>query len=114
MGFEGFVIHNTACEKETKLEKWDFIIRRDGSVSTSSVLLDSENIHICLEGDFNRDYDAMDKEQKIQLFTASKIIAELSKRYSISPLYLFPHSETCPGAYFPWNALVIYPAGGYH
>lgn len=114
MVFEGFVIHDTACDKETKPETMDFTIQKDGSVSAAPVLLQSEFIHICLEGNFNRDYEAMSKEQKIQLFAASKIISELSRRYSISPLYLFPHSETCPGAHFPWNELVIYPVGGYH
>lgn len=114
MTLDGFVIHNTACDKGANKEKWDFTIHRDGSISASPVLQDPEFIHICLEGNFNRDYEAMNNEQKIQLFAASKIISELSNRYSISPLFLFPHSETCPGAHFPWNMLVIYPAGGYH
>lgn len=114
MDFEGFVIHNTACSADPKREVWDFTIRTDGSVSVSPVLRHSTHIHICLEGDFNRDYNAMNREQKMQLFAASKIIVDLSRLYSISPLYLFPHSETCPGADFPWNALVIYPVDGYH
>lgn len=114
MEIEGFVIRDTACAKETKQGSVDFTIQKDGSISAAPVLLESEYIHICLEGDFNRDYDAMNKEQKIQLFAASKIISELSRRYSISPLYLFPYSKTCPGEHFPWNVLVIYPAGGYH
>ncbi|UNK20481.1 N-acetylmuramoyl-L-alanine amidase [Paenibacillus sp. N3/727] len=114
MEFEGFVIHHSACEQDHNKERWDFTVQRDGSVSVSPVLKHSEQIHICLEGDFNRDYDAMNIEQKMQLFTACKIISDLSRLYSISPLYLFPHSETCPGAYFPWNALVIYPVDGYH
>ncbi|WP_106768012.1 N-acetylmuramoyl-L-alanine amidase [Paenibacillus faecalis] len=114
MGFDGFVIHHSVCEQKPKTESWDFIIKQDSSVIASPVLKDSELIHICLEGDFNKDYDAMNLEQKMQLFTASKIISELSRLYSISPLFLFPHSETCPGAYFPWNVLVIYPVDGYH
>ncbi|WP_054957158.1 hypothetical protein [Paenibacillus dakarensis] len=113
MEFEGFIIHNNSCDKK-KEEKWDFTIRRDGSVSASPEFMESDYIHICLEGDFNRDYELMDNEQKIQLFMASKIIYELSRRFSISPLFLFPHNETCPGTHFPWNVLVIYPAGGYH
>ena len=111
--FEGFVIHHTACGSGGD-EQWDFMIRKDGTVSASPVLRNSQSIHICLEGDFNQEYEMMNALQKIQLFSASKIIIELSKRYDISPLYLFPHSETCPGQHFPWKSLVIYPVDGYH
>lgn len=115
MNFEGFVIHHTACtERDHQEEDWDFVILRDGSVKAAPSLRHPEYIHICLEGDFNLEYSLMDFYQKRQLFQASKIIIELSRRYEISPLYLFPHHDTCPGINFPWNALVIYPAGGYH
>lgn len=113
MGFEGFVIHHTACSKEGE-EKWDFTVCKDSSVKASSMLKHPEYIHICLEGDFNREYDILTPGQKEQLFTASKIIVEMSRLYSISPLFLFPHADSCPGIHFPWNALVIYPVDGYH
>lgn len=112
MEFEGFVIHHTVCEREPR--NWDFKIHPDGSVSSSSVLVHPGQIHICLEGNFNIGYESMSLHQKTQLFTASKIILELSRLHEISPLYLFPHSDSCPGAHFPWNALVIYPVDGYH
>ncbi|NMO96935.1 N-acetylmuramoyl-L-alanine amidase [Paenibacillus lemnae] len=115
MEFEGFVIHHTACSEEGhEHEHWDFMIKKDGSVEVLSTLRQSEYIFIGLEGDFNMGYELMDLQQKTQLFAASKIIIELSRLYSISPLYLFPHGDQCPGSNFPWNALVIYPAGGYH
>ena len=41
-------------------------------------------IHICLEGDFNIGYESMSLDQKTQLFTASKIILELSRLHDIS------------------------------
>jgi len=113
MEFEGFVIHHSACEQETRVG-FDFTVHSDGSVTSSPMLLHQKLIHICLEGDFNRRYELMSLEQKTQLFTASKIIMELSRLHDISPLYLFPHAESCPGAAFPWNALVIYPVDGYH
>ncbi|GAB6929925.1 hypothetical protein JCM10914A_39080 [Paenibacillus sp. JCM 10914] len=113
MEFEGFVIHHTEgeCGEEAA---WDFKIHLDGSVRCSSMLIEPRQIHICLEGDFNRPYEGMDLQQKSQLFMAAKIILELSRLHEISPLYLFPHSDSCPGVHFPWNSLVIYPVDGYH
>lgn len=112
MEIEGFVIHHTACVE--KQQNYDFIIHADGSVTASSISVQPGQIHICLEGDFNIGYAAMSLDQKTQLFIASKMIMELSRLHDISPLYLFPHTDDCPGSYFPWNSLVIYPVDGYH
>lgn len=112
MEIEGFVVHHTACGQ--KQWNYDFLIHPDGSITTSSMSVQPGLIHICLEGDFNTGYASMSLDQKTQLFTASKLIMELSRLHDISPLYLFPHTDDCPGSYFPWNSLVIYPVDGYH
>ncbi|MGG1876898.1 peptidoglycan recognition protein family protein [Paenibacillus campinasensis] len=112
MELEGFIIHHTVCGKDDG--SWDFLIRADGTVTPSPAPSRAGYICIALEGDFDRDYNLMTSAQKEQLFTASKIIMELSRLYQMSPLYLIPHSSSCPGAQFPWNSLVIYPADGYH
>ncbi|OAB46958.1 hypothetical protein [Paenibacillus antarcticus] len=113
MPYEGFMIHHSACSSIYKKE-YDFWISSDSSIIVAPVLSDHEYIHICLEGHFNQQYELMSARAKQQLFTASKLIMELSKLYEISPLYLHPHSQVCPGSHFPWNELVIYPADGYH
>ena len=113
MKFEGFVIHHSACSSING-HGYDFWIARDASVVAAPLLTDPSYIHICLEGDFGTSYDGMTREQKQQLFSASKLIMELSIQYNISPLYLNPHNDLCPGTDFPWNELVIYPVDGYH
>ena len=113
MPYEGFVIHHSACSLMNG-KGYDFWISFDSSIIVTSVLTHPDYIHICLEGHFNQAYELMSPRAKQQLFTASKLIMELSKLYEISPLYLYPHSQFCPGSHFPWNELVIYPADGYH
>lgn len=113
MLYEGFMIHHSACSSING-KGYDFWISSDSSIIVTPVLTDPEYIHICLEGHFNQAYELMSLKAKQQLFTASKLIMELSRRYEISPLYLYPHSQTCPGSHFPWNELVIYPSDGYH
>lgn len=112
MKLEGFVIHHTVCGEVDG--SWDFLICADGTVKSGSVQSRTGHIRIALEGDFDREYHLMTGAQKEQLFTASKIILELSRLYGMSPMYLIPHSSSCPGAHFPWHSLVIYPADGYH
>lgn len=113
MPYEGFMIHHSACSSMNG-KGFDFWIRTDATVIVSPVLTDPDYIHICLEGYFNQAYELMPARAKHQLFVASKLIMELSRLYEISPLYLHPHSQICPGSHFPWNELVIYPADGYH
>jgi hypothetical protein len=113
MPYEGFMIHHSACTLINRKD-YDFWIKRDASVVASSTLTDNEYIHICLEGHFNMAYELMSASAKHQLFTVSKLIMELSSLYEISPLYLQPHTQVCPGSHFPWNELVIYPADMYH
>ncbi|AOZ91406.1 hypothetical protein [Paenibacillus crassostreae] len=113
MLYEGFMIHHSFCSSMDG-KGYDFWISKDASVIAAPVLSDNEYIHICLEGYFNLEYERMSANAKHQLFTASKLIMELSNLYNISPLFLQPHSQICPGSHFPWNELVIYPVDGYH
>ncbi|GAB6990347.1 hypothetical protein [Paenibacillus pini] len=113
MNFEGFIIHHSACPSINGTG-YDFWIHKDGSVTSAPLLTDPTHIHLCLDGNFNRAYDQLGAEEKLQLFNASKLVMELSNQYNISPLFLNPHNDDCPGIFFPWNELVIYPVDGYH
>lgn len=113
MTFEGFIIHHSVCPSING-RGYDFWIGEDASITSAPLLTDPSYIHVCIEGDFNRQYSLLCAAEKHQLFAASKLIMELSKQYNISPLFLYPHSDSCPGADFPWNELVIYPVDGYH
>lgn len=113
MTYEGFVIHHSSCPSING-KGYDFWVRPDATIIAAPLLTDPQFIHICLEGHLNYEYSLMSFRPKQQLFAASKLVMELSRQYNISPLYLHPHTETCPGSHFPWNELVIYPADGYH
>ena len=113
MPYEGFMIHDSSCSS-IKGKSYDFWIKKDASVIATPLVTDSEYIHIFLEGHFNLAYELMSANAKHQLFAVSKLIMELSSLYQISPLYLQPHSQVCPGSHFPWNQLVIFPADMYH
>lgn len=84
-------------------------------IYAAPLLTDPDYIHVCLEGDFGAEDSVPPLPgRKEQLFAAGKLILELAARYHISPLLVEPHSNSCPGAFFPWNELVIYASDGYH
>ncbi|KGE17867.1 N-acetylmuramoyl-L-alanine amidase [Paenibacillus wynnii] len=114
MPYKGFVMHHSHCSSING-KGFDFWVDPDGRIYAAPLLTDPDNIHICLEGNFTYHPSAESaSSRKEQLFTAGKLILELAGRYQISPLIIEPHNDSCPGAFFPWNDLVIYPSDGYH
>lgn len=116
MSYKGFIVHHSHCSSING-KGFDFWIEPTGRIYAAPLLTDPEYIHICLEGNFtNHGGEGSDsaKETQDQLFAAGKLILELAVRYQISPLIVEPHNISCPGAFFPWKELVIYPADGYH
>ncbi|WNS44448.1 N-acetylmuramoyl-L-alanine amidase [Paenibacillus sp. MMS20-IR301] len=114
MDYKGFILHHSRCTSING-KGFDFWVGLDGAVYAAPLLTDPEHIHICFEGNYG-EAEAVPQltESQQQLFAAGKLILELAERYQITPLLIEPHSKTCPGAFFPWNDLVIYPSGGYH
>ncbi|WP_151734439.1 N-acetylmuramoyl-L-alanine amidase [Paenibacillus tengchongensis] len=114
MDYKGFILHHSRCTSING-KGFDFWVAKDGAIYAAPLLTDPEHIHICLEGDYGMAGPLTDPRGcSGQLFAAGKLILELSARYRISPLLVEAHDDSCPGAYFPWNELVIYPADGYH
>ncbi|WP_410514765.1 N-acetylmuramoyl-L-alanine amidase [Paenibacillus sp. BR2-3] len=114
MLYKGFIMHHSHCSSING-KGFDFWVEPGGQVYAAPMLTDPDYIHICLEGDFShRDAAASESGRKEQLFAAGKLILELAARFEISPLIIEPHSISCPGTFFPWNDLVIYPSDGYH
>ncbi|OMF96301.1 N-acetylmuramoyl-L-alanine amidase [Paenibacillus sp. FSL R7-0337] len=114
MEYKGFILHHSRCPSING-KGFDFWVGLNGSVYAAPLLTDPEHIHICLEGNYGEAKQLPQlPERQQQLFAAGKLILELSGRYEISPLTVESHSETCPGAFFPWNDLVIYASDGYH
>lgn len=114
MNYEGFILHHSRCPSING-KGFDFWVSVDGAIYAAPLLTDPDHIHICLEGDFSVASSVSPLPgRKEQLFAAGKLILELANRYQISPLIIEPHNNYCPGAFFPWNELVIYPSGGYH
>lgn len=114
MYYKGFILHHSSCTSING-KGFDFWVGADGAMYAAPLLTDPEYIHICLEGDFGIEGSRSSSSRKNeQLFAAGKLILDLAARYQISPLILEPHNNCCPGAYFPWNELVIYPSDGYH
>ncbi|WP_379129078.1 N-acetylmuramoyl-L-alanine amidase [Paenibacillus sp. sgz500958] len=114
MPYKGFVIHHSDCTSING-KGFDFWVDPEGMFFAAPMLTDPDYIHICLEGDFNlKDTTASGSGRKDQLFSAGRLILELATRYQISPLIVEPHGNSCPGTFFPWNELVIYPSDGYH
>lgn len=114
MSYKGFILHHSRCTSING-KGFDFWVGEDGVIYAAPLLTDPEYIHICLEGDFGRvDSASPLSGRRKQLFASGKLILDLVDRYQISPLIIEPHNNCCPGAYFPWNELVIYPSDGYH
>jgi hypothetical protein len=114
MSYKGFILHQSHCPSING-KGFDFWVGMDGVIYAAPLLTDPEYIHICLEGDFSKEADAPPLSgRQEQLFATGKLILELVNRYQISPLIIEPHNNYCPGVYFPWNELVIYPSDGYH
>lgn len=114
MSYKGFILHQSRCPSING-KGFDFWIGVDGVIYAAPLLTDPEYIHICLEGDFGRKDNILPLTGgENQLFASGKLILELAERYQISPLIIEPHNNYCPGAFFPWNELVIYPSDGYH
>ncbi|OKP71833.1 MULTISPECIES: N-acetylmuramoyl-L-alanine amidase [unclassified Paenibacillus] len=114
MEYKGFILHHSRCPSING-KGFDFWVGADGSIYAAPLLTDPEYVHVCLEGNFGEE-DTLPpvSERGVQLFAASKLILELASRYQMDPLVVETHTKTCPGAFFPWNELVIYPADGYH
>lgn len=112
MGYTGFVMHHSCCSSING-KGFDFWVAKDGSVFAAPLMTDPERIHICVEGDFGSP-PAEPDECREQLFAVSKLVAQLSARYSIPVTGVISHDDSCPGPFFPWKELVIYPGGGYH
>jgi len=114
MQYKGFIIHHSNCSSING-KGFDFWVDPEGQVYAAPLLTDPDHIHICLEGDFGLpDTVSSPAGRKDQLFAAGKLILELAARYQISPLIIEPHGNSCPGSFFPWKDLVIYPSDGYH
>ncbi|MCL6602435.1 MAG: N-acetylmuramoyl-L-alanine amidase [Paenibacillus sp.] len=114
MQYKGFILHHSHCTSING-KGFDFWVDPEGRIFAAPLLTDPDYIHICLEGNFTfSTVKGLDTNRENQLFTAGKLILELSARYQISPLIIEPHNDSCPGAFFPWNDLVIYPSDGYH
>jgi len=114
MHYKGFILHHSHCSSING-KGFDFWVDPEGQAHAAPLLTDPDYIHICLEGNFNdRHPAATESGRKKQLFAAGKLILELAARYQISPLIIEPHGISCPGTFFPWNELVIYPSDGYH
>lgn len=114
MKYKGFILHHSQCPSING-KGFDFWIGESGNIYAAPLLTDPDNIHICLEGNYGEEETLPDQQlRREQLFAAGKLILELSARYRISPLLVEPHDNSCPGAFFPWNELVIYPSDGYH
>jgi len=52
--------------------------------------------------------------QEEQFFILQKLVLRLSEAFGFEPGDLISHTDTCPGAHFPWSELVISPKDGYH
>lgn len=114
MEYKGFILHHSRCPSING-KGFDFWVGAEGGIYAAPLLTDPDYIHVCLEGDFGAEDNVPPLAgRKEQLFTAGKLILELAARYHISPLLVEPHSNSCPGAFFPWNELVIYASDGYH
>ncbi|MDF2724900.1 MAG: hypothetical protein K0Q59_4575 [Paenibacillus sp.] len=109
----GVTLHQSACTSING-KGYDFFIARSGLIIPSSEATDPNRIHICIEGDFSCPEAAAADQVEEQLFIAHKLILRLALLFHFDPNDLIPHTEHCPGKFFPWSELVISPADGYH
>ncbi|ALS22728.1 MULTISPECIES: N-acetylmuramoyl-L-alanine amidase [Paenibacillus] len=113
MQFYGIIVHHSVCPAING-KGYDFFIAKSGAIIPSSEQTDPLYIHICLEGDFSVLPIEYNTEEKEQLFLLNKLIQKLSDSYKFHPADIFPHTNSCPGRFFPWSQLVISPEDRYH
>jgi len=113
MTVTGFVIHHSRCTSING-KGYDFFVAKSGIVIPGAEPTEPGRVHICLEGDFDKSGGAFDLETEEQLFVAARLIARLSEALGVPAEALYPHSEKCPGARFPWPKLVLSISDGYH
>ena len=113
MQIAGIVVHHSVCPAING-KGFDFYIAKSGSIIPSPHRTDPDYIHICLEGNFDDPQASLEPDTKEQLFLLQKLAARLYVKLGIVPVELHPHSERCPGKYFPWSELVISGQDGYH
>lgn len=116
MKMKGFIIHHSICPTING-KGFDFYICYDGSIIPAKETMKEPYIHICLEGNFGnyaikaKKWPLMHQEQ---LFAAQKLMIALAALYRFNPDEVFSHTDSCPGATFPWKELVISEKDGYH
>jgi hypothetical protein len=109
----GIIVHHSVCPAING-KGYDFLILKNGSIIPAPYPTDPSFIHICLEGDFSTPEQLELPETKEQLFLLTKLSVRLSQTLHFKHNDLFPHSNECPGASFPWPQLVISDKDGYH
>lgn len=109
----GITIHHSVCSSING-KGYDFYVTRSGTIVPAPEPTDPSSIHICVEGDFSRPDEAYAGVQEEQFFILQKLVLRLSETFGFEPGDLISHSDTCPGAHFPWSELVISPKDGYH
>jgi hypothetical protein len=113
MKIKGVILHHSVCSSING-KGYDYMITRGAVIIPASEQTDPCFIHICLEGDFGDQRQPMNSEQREQLFLLHKLVLRLSEGIGFSRNEVFPHDDSCPGAYFPWSELVISHEDGYH
>lgn len=113
MQIVGIIVHHSVCPAING-KGYDFFIAENGSIIPSPYPTDPSFIHICLEGDFSDPQYSDKPETKEQLFIFAKLALRLSEAFGFSAKDLFPHTNECPGRYFPWSQLVISGQDRYH
>ncbi|MCZ8520581.1 MULTISPECIES: N-acetylmuramoyl-L-alanine amidase [Paenibacillus] len=113
MQFHGIVIHHSVCPAING-RGYDYFITKQGSILPASEQTDPLYIHICLEGDFSARRTELSPEETEQFFVLGKLVLRLSSAHQFQPDDIFPHTVSCPGAFFPWSQLVISPKDRYH
>ncbi len=111
MTYRGVIIHHSACPCING-KGFDYYVTRQGVVIPGKEATDPDYIHLCIEGDFDR--EQLTPEIREQLFTATRLIARLAEAHGAAAFELYPHAESCPGSHFPWSELVISSKNGYH
>ena len=108
-------IHNQHLGQGWSGAGYNFYVRKDGSVHELREELavgahcpgkNRDGIGVCFEGDYSIE-TIMPKEQ---LEAGTNLLSYLMKKYNIPLGNVKRHSDhratTCPGVYFPWNALL--------
>lgn len=113
MQMVGIIVHHSACPSING-KGYDFFIMKNGTIIPAPYPNDPSFVHICLEGDFSDARELEHGATKEQLFLFMKLALRLSETMRFDPADLYPHTDDCPGAGFPWTQLVISGGDGYH